>query len=55
MKRKMPILLILLLFMAGPVTSSAAMEFYFLDLTGRGYTSADLLGSPLVIYVGSTN
>lgn len=55
MKRRIPILLTLLLFMAGPVASSAAMEFYFIDLAGHGYISSDLIGSPLIIYVGSTN
>lgn len=55
LKRKTLILSFLLLFMAGPLIARAAMEFYFVDLTGQGYTSASLVGSPVVIYVGSTS
>lgn len=55
MKRKMPILLFLLLLLAGTAASSAALEFYFVDLAGQGYTSAALHGSPLVLYVGTTS
>ena len=55
MKRKVPILLLLLLFMAGPVVGHAATEFSFTDLAGKAYTSSALKGSPLVIYIGSTS
>ena len=55
MQRKVPILLLLLLFMAGPVVGYAATEFSFTDLAGTAYTSPALKGSPLVIYVGSTS
>jgi hypothetical protein len=49
------LILSFLLFMAGPLIARAAMEFYFVDLTGQGYTSASLIGSPVAIYVGSTS
>jgi len=55
MKRRMLILLLLLLGMAGPAVGSEALEIYFVDLAGHGYISSDLKGSPLIIYVGSTS
>lgn len=55
MQRKVPILLLLLLFMAGSIVSAAATEFSFTDTAGQAYTSSVLKGSPLVIYVGSTS
>lgn len=55
MQRKVPILLLLLLFMAGSIVSVAATEFSFTDLAGKAYSSPAMKGSPLVIYVGSTS
>lgn len=53
MKQKLPVLLFLLFFVAGPLYAGTVPEFTFTDVNGATYASADLKGTPLVINIGS--
>lgn len=53
MIRKVHPLLLLLLLAAGPLRAGDITSFTFTDLDGTVYSSVDLVGTPLVINIGS--
>lgn len=53
MKGKMLMLLFLLVCMAGPAVAGTAADFAFDDVGGTIYRSTELLGSPVLLFLGS--